>query len=694
MAISREIQTALDRGDFDAIETQWLAHSGEAPDDLDYFVGIARALVGTGESDRARFLLELLYDLLGQKELWQIRLKLLQRAGHILFETPEEGHEAILATLGELYKSHSNYKELLDKLGLNRAPQDVPKTWEKVGRFQNLMSFDIGTVVRMKGKGAGRIIDVNLPLQSLKIDFEKFPALMVGFRAASKMLIPLESDHYLVRKLETPDEMKALALKSPAQLLGMLLQSFGEPMTGAEIKTHLSGIVPDKKWASWWSTARKHPQVITRGKGRQTYQWADTTADAFEALWLAFTAAAPRAKLDLYRRDAKRDEGLAQRMVESLRELGSRSTQSDPSLAVETWYELERGGTAPKNVSWEPRNLLAEHENPFEVLRAIQDRGRRELAYAQFQEISSNWPNVYEQLLRHEQESALLSSLADAVISVQPEAFQRYTEQLISQPRKQPAAFVWLAERAADDPDLLGKSPLRLLSQLLSSLQDDRFAPYRASRMVPLFESGGTVPRLLPFIEMEQAEQAKTVISRAAGLEEYQRQALVSSLELKFASLRQDAEAPLYALPASIDTKREELRELRLVEIPANRTAIEEARAMGDLRENFEYKSARQRHEYLNSRLAALSHDLSRAQPIDLSHDDISTVHVGTRVELSAEDSPNRVLSILGPWESSPEDDIISYESELAKGLLGKKPGESCSTSGVQYTIVQILAYQ
>ena len=108
------------------------------------------------------------------------------------------------------------------------------------------------------------------------------------------------------------------------------------------------------------------------------------------------------------------------------------------------------------------------------------------------------------------------------------------------------------------------------------------------------------------------------------------------------------------------------------VEVPANRKAIEEARAMGDLRENFEYKSARQRHEYLNTRAAALNADLSRARPIETPGMDTSEVRIGTRVRLVRQ-GRLRVMTILGPWESKPEEDIISYESDLAKDLLGKK---------------------
>ena len=97
---------------------------------------------------------------------------------------------------------------------------------------------------------------------------------------------------------------------------------------------------------------------------------------------------------------------------------------------------------------------------------------------------------------------------------------------------------------------------------------------------------------------------------------------------------------------------------------------------MGDLRENFEYKSARQRHEYLNARAATLNADLPRVRLIEPGGMDTSEVRIGTRAPpRRGRGGGKRVMTILGPWESKPEEDVISYESDLAKDLLGRKPG-------------------
>src|SRR4029078_12662794 len=121
---------------------------------------------------------------------------------------------------------------------------------------------------------------------------------------------------------------------------------------------------------------------------------------------------------------------------------------------------------------------------------------------------------------------------------------------------------------------------------------------------------------------------------------------------LRFQALRKETgPPPIYALIGSVEAKRAELQQILSVEIPANRKAIEEARAMGDLRENFEYKSARQRHEYLNARAASLNSDLSRSRPIETAGMDTSEVRIGSRVTLG-QGSRERIITLLGPWES------------------------------------------
>ena len=164
---------------------------------------------------------------------------------------------------------------------------------------------------------------------------------------------------------------------------------------------------------------------------------------------------------------------------------------------------------------------------------------------------------------------------------------------------------------------------------------------------------------------------------------------------MAYPDLRAPAREYLYGTAESIEARRQELLHLRQVDLPANAEAMRTAKEHGDLRENFEYQSARQKHEYLSARIATLADELSRTRALDPSKVDTSEVRVGTRVELrELEGGAARVAVILGPWDSKPEENVYSYQSEFAQGLLGRRQGERVSLSGVPAKIVSIAPWR
>lgn len=687
MAITRDVKGLIDKGDYASIEEEWLARMGENPTDLDTFVGIARALVGSGQERRARTLLELLDEELRGKELWAPRLGLLRRAGHILLDAGTL-HPAIMATLRKIHSGKPSFAGFIDKVGLERAPDDIPKTWEKVERLEMLLGLDVGAVVEVEGKGAGRVRDVNLDLEAFKVEIAHGPTLTIGFRGAGKLLKLLPDGSFLRRKVEEPDELAKLRTADPPELLRLVLESIGKPATAGEIKAALSGLVSESQWTAWWAAARKHPQVVTGSTGRQTYSWAASSGAAQDALVAAFDKADARGKMDILRRPGAREDAARERFTRGLVAAGEAAAASDPGLAFEIWFALERYGGVPANLAWEPDRLLAQPTGWRKLIAGISDRLLRERAYAMIRERNAEWHDLFADGLLREDDPRTLDFLATALQHERPELLERAWDTLVSQPRKAPAGFIWLVERAAVDETLRARNPLRLMQQILAGLTIDELATYRV-RLRAQCESGGALPRTLSLLREDQAPAAVEAIQKASGIESYQRDALLNAIELRFPALRQETGKPLYALPASIATKREELRQMKEVEIPANRKAIEEARALGDLRENFEYKSARQRHEYLASRVAALHRDLERAQPIQPLAAPVEDVRIGSRVMLAGEHG-TRALTILGPWESKPEVGIVSYESDLAQALLGRKRGEAVRVGESDYKVGEI----
>ncbi len=688
MAVSRQSRKQIESGDFAGLEDQWLAKLSENPLDLPYFVGVARALGGNGQDGRARDLLEILDDHLVGENAWEPRLVVLQDAGPLLF--PDDGlHPAILDTLRKLHPESPSRDGLMELVGLHRAVDDIPKTWEKVDRFRTLMGFEVGSVVWMKDKGAGRVVEVNLGLQKLKIDFEEHPSLAVGLKAAGKLLRPVPTDHFLRRKLEQPEELRELAKKEPSRLLQLVLESQEEPMNATAVRKSVAGLVPDGGWSSWWSAAKSHPQLVAAGKGaRQTYRLAASETEATDQILDTFRSRDLKAQIDIFRREAKRDASLRQAMSDELAEHGRAIAGSDPATAISIWLALEKSGTAPKDEDWSPQTLIREAKDPAGWIAVAADRALRVYAGRVVKEVRPDRLAVFGRWLRRETDPRVLAQLTAEIGKEGPGALESFFDDVLAKPRKHPEVFVWLLESIDQNSHLEGRNPLRLLQQTLEAPGQSEFSGLRA-RLKNLIESGESLAAHIASLEAYQAEQAEELFRRAP-LEDYVRERLVTAIELRFPDLRSSESDALYATAQSIGERRKELKRLLEEEIPANRRAIEEARALGDLRENFEYKSARQRHEYLSARVSALEADLHRVQPIDLASVDTGSVRVGTVVSLSGSNGTTRSLTLLGPWESDPERGVISYQSETAQKMLGKKVGDAIDLDDDTWTVAAI----
>ncbi len=681
------------RSDEDAgsLEDDWIAEAEQDPADADWFIATIQALVAQGEPERAKSLAELWDSELTSRGLHAVRLDALRKTGTVTFKLSKLQRE-IVGTLEALYPAKPNLHAMVTYVGLAKAIDDPVKLWDRATKLQSLLVFDVGEIVAMQGYGVGRVIEVNLALETLKIDFEKRTGVTLGFRASAKMLKPLPPGHPLRLHLEDPERWRRLRESEPAEILRAVLESSDRALTGGEIRDALVGAIPDANWNSFWTAARKHPQVVTVGTGRQTYRWERSASSALDAVRTGFGRSEPRKKVEILRKSVERDPALAKEFAGDLASVAGEAETSDPGLAWELFFALERSGLLPSALDGLVDRLIAPEADLRRLLDGIEDRLLRERALAMVRERRADWVAVFRDQLLREADPRVLSMLADGLAASDRALLDRLLDDIVAQPRKAPAAFVWLAERAAEDELLRARSPLRLIQQLIAALGSEEFAPFR-TRLRPLVESGGTLPRLFSHLGEEHAQAALEALLRSTALEPYHRDPLANALRLRFSALREEESGgPLYSTAAAIAEKRTELKRLAEVEIPANRKAIEEARAMGDLRENFEYKSARQRHEYLNARVAALHRDLGRARPIEFGRLDMSVVRIGARVSLIALDGRERSFSILGPWDSSPEDGIISYESELGKRLLGAKPGDEVSVGESKLRVGSIQA--
>ena len=122
-----------------------------------------------------------------------------------------------------------------------------------------------------------------------------------------------------------------------------------------------------------------------------------------------------------------------------------------------------------------------------------------------------------------------------------------------------------------------------------------------------------------------------------------------------------------------------ELKNLKSVERPAVIQAIAEARAHGDLSENAEYTAARERQSFIEGRIKELEGVVSAANIIDISSMAGDTVvkFGATVVVANDESGEETTYQIVGPYESDADHGKISTTAPMARGLIGKKVGDS-----------------
>ncbi len=121
-----------------------------------------------------------------------------------------------------------------------------------------------------------------------------------------------------------------------------------------------------------------------------------------------------------------------------------------------------------------------------------------------------------------------------------------------------------------------------------------------------------------------------------------------------------------------------ELKTLKDVERPAVIKAIAEAREHGDLSENAEYHSAREKQSFIEGRIKEVEGMIGRADVIDPSKLSGPTVRFGATVQLVDEDTDEeKTYQIVGEAEADISNGKLNMNSPLARTLIGKDVGDS-----------------
>ncbi|HEV7243189.1 MAG TPA: GreA/GreB family elongation factor [Thermoanaerobaculia bacterium] len=685
MPFREDANALIQKKKFDDLEALWLDQIDKDPSDAESFIQVAKTLRKAEQRTQSDTLLGLLSDTLKERKLWSQRLHVLKEIGR-LSKHPTTLRPTIEEALRKALGEHRGFARAFQIANFGDSQSNPVERAEKIEAWLN---YDEGECFFMAGRGAGRVTELNPELGICRLDFEKDKRVSVPLGAAAKFLIPLPEGHVLREKFSDPDGVKKQAKDSPSEFFARILQSFGRPMVMAEVRDAVIGIVPEEKWSSWWTNARKNPQIVTSGTGaKATYAFAGSSSDAEAVIRRDFDRADVKTKLELARKHSGRGKAIADAFSSALAAEATRLSRSDISMAwqiLTTLESLPGEYTSPVDAASLLGGAMASR-----AVAGINDKALRERALSVVREKHPDWPKVFGEVFFLDQEPRLLTSIMTALEeSGQTEIRDRLIDETLRYPRRHPHAFYWYVKRLGDEEMQSDRANYALLFQILDALTHDEFSGVRA-RLKDLFDKGGLAVRIvMAQNNEEQARKLVETLDRYGALEEYRRDIVKQAALMKFPTLREPQQEPVYATADSLEKKRAELQHLKTVEIPANSKALQAAREMGDLRENFEYKAARQRAEYLSARVGELASEISRVRVLDPSQLDASVVRVGTKVELSNGDV-RREVTILGPWESDPERGVYSNQSEVAGKLMGHAAGDIVTFMGNDYQIESI----
>jgi transcription elongation factor GreA len=121
-----------------------------------------------------------------------------------------------------------------------------------------------------------------------------------------------------------------------------------------------------------------------------------------------------------------------------------------------------------------------------------------------------------------------------------------------------------------------------------------------------------------------------------------------------------------------------ELNQLVKVEREEIKIAISEARELGDLKENAEYHSAKEKQSIIEGRIAQLQGIMARARVVEVSKIKSSKIVFGATVSvLDVVKNASITYRIVGEDESDSKENKISFSSPLGRALIGKEEGDT-----------------
>lgn len=688
--IEVDYQLLLDTGELSKLEDQLIGRLDGSPDDIPYYLPAYRAFIKKQDTNRASALLGLHVESLIARGDTANEIFLLQSILGFWAEC-EFALGRLLVHLKTMYSDSPNFDLFLTSLKISEGTGDI----EKLRQLEFWLRYDEGRVVFMPSKGVARVKEANLKLGVIRIVLRNGEQLSLRIDEAKRLTQSLSSSHFLSRTITDVAGLAHIAMDDPGELLRLLFSSIKRESALNELREMLGGIIPDAQWSAWWSRARKDPHLIVGSGSKPNLHWNDSVSDGNADLRTKFLQASPYHKLEMFEKHAARSKDIAAEMARVLIGDSEKLLKSDPSLALEIALSLE---DSPHSKALEkPVNVgdLLQRDDTGKTIAGIKDRLIRKKAMLSVAESRDDWPHVYLSLLSTETDTSLFKVIYETLRSkAQDELLDPEIDSTLSDPSRLPRFYLWLSKEMADRPELLKRANWDFLHTLLGVLDHPAFkGHYPALRK--LFDPGEIADRVIETLDAPTARSLLDALSRDRELEDYRKEDVRRKLFMHFPELHENKPQGSFVTKEGLEKKRLEFEKLVKEEIPHNTKEIQRTREFGDLRENFEYHAARRKQELLSARAKSLHDELITARAIDPETVDTSKISIGTRILLKPQGDEGKpvTLTILGPWDSDPANNILSYSSAVGAALLNAPKGSVVTFNEVNYIVDEIAVW-
>ena len=596
----------------------------------------------------------------------------------------------------------------MNKSSIDSLIEQNPQLESFRSKFERMVS---GNYCLHRSWGFGKIIDYNEIDDRLIIDFEdgKSGHSMAPAFCADKLDILSDKDMLVLSHTE-PDVVEALIKKEPVELIVKILDNADcQSMMASEIERTLARLIGPVKYKKWWTATKKllakDPRIAVPQKKTEYYVLRDDPVDPEEEVLEQFHAT----------KNSKEKINLAEKLYK-LSENISIIKEELPGILEELTDAIKNTKTLNQadrlHGVWVRNNLARDLHEDVEllepssksILEATTDFPGlvAELPVIYFTRfldlIKRVFPDrfsvMYEDLLKHSSGKFTTECINFMLDEGLKDRVSFCLDRWLSDQTIKGPLLYWLVKNRASKKyeDLI--SPListSLLSAMFYAI-DNEALQNASSRRIPLAdllsEDRQLIPDLLSGTSLETASDLAQTLLLNQGFEDLTKKSLMARFIKLYPSIQnllstdssssQASSDALVVSQKSFDIAKEEYEELISKKIPENKEAIATAREHGDLKENSEYKMARQDQDLLLARKSELEVNLSAAEVTDFSDANLDTVGIGNVVTLR-EGSSGKSLrySILGAWDSDPNNQILSYKTPLAKSIIGKKVADA-----------------